>query len=96
MPLDLTKKENVDDPMAQLRRADYLARINREMREWRKEFEKLYGSRPHKPITDKEKKVLQALQPKFQKVPDAQQPKRTDKKDPPVKIYGEEYFEGKK
>lgn len=39
------KEENID-AMAQQRRADYIASVEREMREWREEFKKVYGFIP--------------------------------------------------
>jgi len=93
--MSLTKKENNDDPMAQLRRADYIASVEREMREWREEFKKLYGSTPDV-ITEEEREAL-VSEFKLKKIADAPKKKTTDKEKPPEKIYAdEEYFEGKK
>lgn len=86
-----TDKEN-DDPMAQQRRADYIARVEREKREWRVEFDKLYGPPPDEPISEEERVALVSWF-KLKKIPDAPKSKTTDKKKPTEKIYADkEYF----
>jgi len=90
--VSLTKKEN-NDPMAQQRRADHVSCIDREMREWREEFEKLYGSTPDS-MSEEERAAL-VYGVKFKKIPEAAGKKTIDKRKPTSEIYGEEYFERK-
>jgi len=86
-----TNKEVNIDAMAQQRKADYIASLEREMREWREEFDELYGHETDTSRSEEEMaSILAGL--KFKKIPEAQKKKTTDKNEPPEETYGEEYF----
>jgi len=95
MPLDLTKKENDDDPMAQQRRADGIARERRIENEFNEKHGIKTPEDAERFIQKCKDEIFAKL--KFKKIPDAPKVKTTDKEKPSEKIYAdEEYFEGKK